>query len=322
MQPQKTSAKDFFLNLGAIVALYTTVVSLLNLLFTVINRMYPQILGFDLSSYSISFPVATLIIFFPIFILLMWLLERSYVSDPEKKQLGVRRWLTYITLFIVGLTLAGDLVTVLYTFLDGQELTAGFLLKVLSVLIVAGLVFLYYISDIRKTLTKHEKNSWVVLSLIIILGSIVWGFLVLGSPWTQQQIKYDEQKVADLENLNNQVQDYHQMHASLPSVLTDLPYCNTISQMANLKSQPCHDSQTGQSYEYVLIGQSAKTYQLCATFNKRSVTEGPSVLSVDSYVYGNSNTWGTWEHPAGHYCFDETIPVSQYKTVPATVPVQ
>jgi hypothetical protein len=74
MNPQpKTSAKDFFLNLGAIVALYTTIISLLNLLFTVINKAFPQIVNYYYtSSSSISMPVATLIIFFPVYILLMW----------------------------------------------------------------------------------------------------------------------------------------------------------------------------------------------------------------------------------------------------------
>ncbi|MGH7250038.1 MAG: DUF5671 domain-containing protein, partial [Minisyncoccia bacterium] len=124
MEPQtKTSAKDFFINLGAIVALYTTVVSLVNLLFTVINTAYPQITsGYNyLSSQSISWPVATLIIFFPIFLLLMWLLGKDYKIHPEKQNSGIHKWLTYITLFIAGLTIAIDLITVLYYFLDGQE---------------------------------------------------------------------------------------------------------------------------------------------------------------------------------------------------------
>ena len=39
----KISAKDLFINLGAIVSLYTVVVSLVNLLFTAINTAYPKI---------------------------------------------------------------------------------------------------------------------------------------------------------------------------------------------------------------------------------------------------------------------------------------
>ena len=72
---QKSNAKDFILNLGAIIALFTIVWNVINLLFTAINKAFPQIgtiHSYLIQSYSISFPVATLIIFFPIFVFLMW----------------------------------------------------------------------------------------------------------------------------------------------------------------------------------------------------------------------------------------------------------
>ena len=101
MEPQikpKASAKDFFLNLGAIVALYTFVISLINLLFAVINTAYPQITnGYNYyGSQSISWPVSILVIVFPILVLLMWLLEKSYKMEPERKNslkiYGRRNW--------------------------------------------------------------------------------------------------------------------------------------------------------------------------------------------------------------------------------------
>jgi len=65
-QTKTSGAKDFFINLGAIVALYTMVVSLVNLLFTIIDISYPKIVdGYNyMGSQSISWPVATLVIFF------------------------------------------------------------------------------------------------------------------------------------------------------------------------------------------------------------------------------------------------------------------
>jgi len=81
----KTTAKDFFINLGAIVALGFFVGNLISLLFTIINKAYPLTTGYDYyGSSSISFPVAALIIFFPVYLLLMWLLERGYAQEPEK----------------------------------------------------------------------------------------------------------------------------------------------------------------------------------------------------------------------------------------------
>ena len=147
----KGSAKDFFLNLGAIVTLYTVIVSLINLLFTIINVAYPQITnGYNYyGSQSISSPVSILIIAFPILIVLMWQLAKQNPEDSvarsieggvrEKNVSTIHRWLSYITLFLAGVTLVVDLITVLYYYLDGQELTTGFLLKVLVVFVtVAG----------------------------------------------------------------------------------------------------------------------------------------------------------------------------------------
>jgi hypothetical protein len=306
----KTSAKDFFINLGAMVALYTTVVSLLNLLFTVINVAYPQITTYYYgSSQSISMPVATLIIFFPIFILLMWLMERVYKVEPEKKHIGVRKWLTYITLFVAGLTLAGDLVTVLYYFIDGQELTTGFLLKVFAVFVVILVVFLYYISDIRNKLTPVSRKIWLGVSLLVILGSVVWGFAVLGSPRTQQLLKYDQQKVSDLQNMNNEIINYYQRKGSLPDSYTTDTIVDYIVQPK--------DPQTSKLYKYNKTSET--TYNLCAEFNKDSNDKNVPLNPV--YTYPNNGVT-TWLHPAGYYCFTETIPVSQYKNPPVVYPLQ
>lgn len=303
-----SGAKDFFINLGAIVALYASVISLVNLLFTIINNLYPQINnGYNYNgSGSISWPVATLIIFFPIFILLMWLLEKQYMSEPEKKNGGVHKWLTYITLFISGLVLAADLITVIYFFLDGQELTVGFLLKVLVLFIIAGCVFMYYISDVRNKLTAKSRMIWRVTTAIIILGSIIWGFSVLGSPATQRALKYDEQKVNDLMNINQQIISYYQTHASIPGALNDLTVDNFYVPV---------DQQSGQPYEYQLIGQSAKAYSLCADFNKES---NYMINGKTSSIYP-SDPIGSWNHGAGHYCFSKAIDLSLYVKNPVPV---
>lgn len=299
-QTKSSNAKEFFINLGAIVALYSTVISLVNLLFTIINTLYPQTTnGYYQGSGSISWPVAALIIFFPIFILLMWLMEKQYKAEPEKKNGGVHKWLTYITLFISGLAVAIDLITVIYYFLDGRDLTIGFLLKILVLFIVAACVFIYYISDILNKLNPKSRMIWRIVSGIIILGSIIWGFAVLGSPATQRALKYDEQKVNDLISINQQIISYYQTHASIPSGLADLTADNYYVPV---------DAQSGQPYEYQLIGQSAKAYSLCAVFNKATNNQ---VNGKANPIYPNDPI-GSWNHPAGHYCFSKAIDISLY----------
>jgi len=299
----KTSAKDFFLNLGAIVALYTFVGNLISLLFTIIDRAYPVINSYNYyGSYSISWPVATLIIVFPIYILLMWLLEKGYTREPEKKSVGIRKWLSYITLFLAGLALAGDLVYVLYYFIDGQELTTGFIMKALSILVVALGVFYYYISDIMVKLNGASRKVWTIVSVVIILASIVWGFSVLGSPRSQQLLKYDMQKVNDLININGLVINYYQLKGTLPKTLSDMAYSNIV------------DSQSGKPYQYEKTGET--TYNLCAEFNKAANDKyNPSTYPYDDFIR---------VHPAGRYCYGRTINPSQTypKPYPLTSPTK
>lgn len=302
-QTRKGSAKDFFLNLGAIVALYTVLGSLINLLFTIINYAYPKVAdGYGYyynASQSISWPVAALIIVFPILILLMWFLEREYRNNPEDRNTLIHRLLTYITLFIAGVVVAGDLVTVLYYFLDGQELTTGFLLKVLVLLFVSGSLFTYYLSDIRGTLTSKSRMVWRVFSAAVILGSIVWGFVVLGSPATQRLYKHDTQKINNLMEINNYVTNYYATNGKLPDNLNDTSSLGYIPVIV--------DPQTQNPYEY--IKKDALKYSLCAEFNKASDPRMDK-LSSSQAMYPYGSVFGP--HPAGRHCFEQTVNPNMY----------
>ncbi|MFA5888785.1 MAG: DUF5671 domain-containing protein [Candidatus Paceibacterota bacterium] len=290
----KPTAKDFFLNLGAIIALGVFVGNLISLLFTVINKAYPITTGYNYySSYSISFPVATLIIVFPLYILFMWLLERDYSVYPEQKRGFVRRWLTFITLFVSGGTLIGDLVTVLYYFIDGQEMTAGFIMKILSILVISLAIFFYYTYDLLGKSNNTSRKIWVGASVLVILLSIVWGFSVLGSPRTQRLLKYDEQKVNDLASISNKINTYYSQKGDLPVVLADTGLDYYVPEV---------DSQSQKPYEYTKTGNT--TYNICAEFNKAS-TEGNQRYKYPSYL-------STWQHPAGRYCFNKTINPNLY----------
>ena len=285
-------AKDFFINLGAVIALYTLVFSLLNLLFTVINYAYPQVNDSyyygDFSS-SISWPVAVLIIFFPVFLLLMWTMSK-YTLRAES---GVHKWLTYVTLFLSGLTLVIDLVTVLYYFLDGQELTTAFLFKVGAVLLVAGSVFIYFVYDVLGKLSEKARIYWRVFATVLVFGSIVLGFLVMGSPHTQRLYKYDNQKANDLSSIegavNNFYQNYHRLPVDLEELAKDTYYISSTL-----------DPNTHKPYEYSVLN--STHYNLCAQFNLASRKTNPNSrpIGVSDYAHG-----------AGRVCFERYV-VSDY----------
>jgi hypothetical protein len=309
----KTTAKDFFINLGAVLALYTTVANLVNLLFRVINTAYPKInegyMGFLWSSISVSWPVAAIIVFFPVFILLMWLLEQDYKRFPDKQYAPMHKWFAFISLFVFGAVIAGDLMAVLYYFIDGRELTTGFFLKVLVLLVIAGGIFSYYLYDVMGKLTGNIRKIYRVVALVIVIASIIWGFSIIGSPRTQQLKKYDQQKVEELRQINNEINYFYGEKGYLPQALSELS-------QGSYKDPARVDPQTDRPYEYVKTNE--LTYMLCAEFNKESEESEQSYY--DYYGYDDTN----WTHPAGKYCFTETVEKSLYQpseTYPPAMPL-
>lgn len=299
-----TSAKDFFLHLGMIVSLYVVAGNFISLLFTIINKAYPEVARYYSYYYNgseISLPVATLIIVFPVFVVLSRWVHRSYEEFPEKKHLAIRKWLTYITLFVAGIMLVGDLVTVLYKFLDGQDLTAAFLLKALTVLLVSGAVFGFYLQDIRDRVSEKARNTWAVAVGCILLISIILGFSVIGSPRTQRLMRWDNQKISDLQNLQWQVINYWQMNGMIPEMMPNIPL----------------DPETGTPYEYRKRGD--LQFELCASFNRSFEGNGyggrgVGMMGEGPYFKGGMMNNDNWMHSAGRQCFTREIDPVAYPT--------
>ena len=301
----KSNAKDFFLHIAAIGLLYAGTVAVLNILFRVINHAFPQISDYGYySSSSISFPVATLIVVFPLFLFLANVLRKSYAEDPSRKEYAVRKWLIYITLFVAAAVLAGDLVTLIYFFLDGRELTTAFLLKILAVLLVAGAIFGYYLDDLKDRLSDSRRNLWRIAAVLIVVGSIVAGFSVLGTPQSQRMLRYDSQKVSDLQSVQWQLVNYWQQKGSLPENLESLR--DPISGY----SLPL-DPQSKASYEYKKTG--VMSFELCAEFNQENTKES---MSRAVYIEPVGKTPENWQHGIGRHCFERTIDPALYPVRP------
>lgn len=152
---KKVSAKDFFMQLGAMVSLYASAISFTMLVFEYINVLLPDPLGiggyYDTygSFQSIRWSIAVLMVVFPLYIWLSWFLEKTYKKNPERRKVWIRRWLIYLTLFVAAIIIIGNFVTLIYNALGG-ELTFRFILKVITLFFVTGSVFGYYFWNIKK----------------------------------------------------------------------------------------------------------------------------------------------------------------------------
>ncbi len=155
LRRMKTEPKDIFLQILATLTLYVSAGSFIALWFQYINLLVPDLLEarhyymFEGAYRMIRWSIAALIVIFPVFLGTSWFLEKQYRQEPEKRKLGIRKWLVYFTLFAAALILIGDLVALIFNLLGG-ELTLRFLLKVLTFFFVAGSVFYYYLWDLKK----------------------------------------------------------------------------------------------------------------------------------------------------------------------------
>ncbi len=155
------SAREAFMYLLTFLTLYLSAYNLGALIFQFINKMYPDDrLGyvFDASVQSgiIRFAIASLIISFPIYLGLTSYLQKRAARNPEARVSRVRKWLTYLTLFLTAGVMIGDLIALINNLLGG-DITARFILKFLTVFIIAGLVFWYYLTDLRSEEKNNEK---------------------------------------------------------------------------------------------------------------------------------------------------------------------
>lgn len=155
IERQKASPKEVFTHLLAIVTLYISAVSLGTLFFQFVNLAFPDVLQGDgywalqSARNTMRFAIASLVVVFPVYFFTMRFLSRSYTENPSKRDLRIRKWLVYFTLFVTALVMIGDLIALINNFLQG-ELTMRFFLKVVAVLLIAGAVFYYYFSDLKR----------------------------------------------------------------------------------------------------------------------------------------------------------------------------
>ena len=150
------SAKEAFIYMVLFVCLYISAFAFGTMMFEFIEGWFPDALETwqQNSSESIRMSISSLIVAFPLYLWLTSLMVKAIKHNPDKRSSKIRKWLTYITLFVAASFIIGDLITLVYNLLGG-EATVQFLFKVLTVLLIAGLIFGYYLWDLK----KEEKES-------------------------------------------------------------------------------------------------------------------------------------------------------------------
>ncbi len=299
LPPDSGSAKDAFFHLLSFTTLYSTIISLAVLLFTYIDYWFPDAAvtdyyyAYNWMSGTIRWSIAVIVVSYPVFLFLSKVLQKMYRSQPEKLQSGVRRWLTYFTLFVTSCMLIGDVVTLLFYLLNG-ELSVRFLAKVLAIFVLTGMPFLYYSKALTlepdEYVQRQLHRPFILTSLVLVCCSIAYGLFLAGGPATGRAQKFDEQRLSDLRTIQDQVyeltygqarwnqQVWTSLPKQLPQSLDDLKSTSTYYELR------ITDPETSLPYEYI---PERKSFQLCANFSaERS-------LNYDVF----------WNHKAERTCF-------------------
>lgn len=299
----KTTPKDFFLWLGAMIALYVSATSLILLFHQYIDALLPDraVVYGDPYSGPIRFAFASLIVMFPLFVWFMRILHKDIRTNPEKKEIWVRRWMVFLTIFLAGLTMAIDVIATIYVYLQG-DLSVRFVLKALAILLVLGSGFWYFLEELKGTWERKAKLSMGIAAVVsaAVLISLGASFFIIGSPQTARLAKLDQQRLSDLQNIQWQVVSFWQQKEKLPASMADLE--DPLSGFVAPK-----DPETGEAYVYK-AGE-GMSFSLCATFSLESSDASDMTMPA---LPDDQN----WKHGKGEACFERVIDPDRYPPYP------
>jgi hypothetical protein len=289
--------RDFFLYLLSVITLYAFFTSLIAILFKIIDIYFSNPVLFHRVDYleSIRWHIAILLITFPVYIYTSTSIRLDYSRYPEKRNLMIRKWLLYFTLFLAAIVIMFDLGTIIYYFLGG-DLTLVFCLKTIVILLLVSAVFFFYLRELHRGWQTKQLRIWTISICAVVIITLLYGFYLAGSPSYARKMLIDKKRVSDLRSIQTAIIQYWQQKQQLPSSLSLLT--NSIS---GFKAPT--DPSNQQPYSYRAL--STFKFELCATFATQA--------QEDRFRPVNDFSGWNWSHPAGLYCFQRTIDPELYK---------
>lgn len=151
------SAREVFTYLVFFAALCVTAFNLGGMAFVFVELAFPDP-AVDYGSWSsartvLRWHISSLVVAFPLFLFLFRSIGKAIDRDPTRLSSRPRKWITYLALLAAGSILSGDVVALVYNLLGG-ELTVRFVLKVAIVATLAGGIFAYFLSEMRREETS------------------------------------------------------------------------------------------------------------------------------------------------------------------------
>ena len=302
------ASRDAFLYLLSFATLATWASALGSMIFRFIEYWFPDpVVSFQVYNLrnAVTWQLASSAVAFPIFLLVMRAILKEAQTQPERLESGVRKWLTYTSLLFTAGGVIGDLICFLNYFLTG-ELTVRFVLKSLTVLVICGAIFVYYLGSLRwgteNDLNRARRQSFGFASAaaVVVVAAFCVGLGLAGSPSTQRHLEADQHRVRDLKAVA------YSIHARFTPNATSRTLPSSLAELVNhgISVAQQKDPETGEPYQYRPLN--GASYELCAVF--AAPTERNAMPADQFWQHGNGRTCFTrnaemrpaWSH---HTCW-------------------
>jgi len=291
---KNNNAKYAFLYMFSLVALLFLALGTGQVIFQAINKYITDLVSSyssDFNSEALKMAISALVIAIPIYYLVMRYLNKSLVKGELDKESAIRRWLIYFILFVSSVVMIVWLIITISNFLNG-ELTTKFILKAVTAIAIAGIIFSYYFYDVKRDEIKAKDKViliYFIATLVLTVGSLVGSFFFVESPSETRARKYDEQILSQFTELDSALNNYFTKYNKLPDTLaqgiTEVPYLNL---------EKFKNPVTNKSYDYKKLDND--TYELCSDFQ----TDNRATKDQGIYAYADR-----WPHDKGYQCLKQ-----------------
>lgn len=245
------------------------------LAFAWIDRLFEDTLSntATYASYAttgLRWSVASLLVGYPIFVFLGWRLAAKKRQDVERRRSRVHAWLTYVTLIFAAGALIGDLVAIVYQFLNG-ELQTRFMAKALVVGAISASILWNYSRDVERRSSRVDIGGRIlaIVTTLVVGALVAWAFTIVRSPQTARLQAADEQRINDLIQITRLIDCHYTYSGALPESLDAAGvYLSDRAQrlpVADGCSYSMPAEPAGGVYDYRVID--SDTYEICASFD-------------------------------------------------------
>jgi type II secretory pathway pseudopilin PulG len=299
MEHTKNNAAKFaFFYMLSLVALIFMALSSGMIIFQIINKFIIDVINTErFSDDALKFAISAIIVSTPIYYFTMRQIGKNLLSGELKEESGIRKWLTYFILLVSSVVMIGWFIATINSFFNG-ELTTKFILKAVTAIGIAALIFSFYLYDIKRSGVAGKKdkviNIYTYLTLVAVIVIFIASLFIVESPTATRNRKQDEKVLSQFSQIDSAIQEYLMINDKLPNNFDEL-----IDEVEYLSQGDIKNPNTGNIFDYKIL--SENRYELCDTFlTSNKGEDGPGDLTYIPYKE-------LWPHEAGYQCIDRTI---------------